>query len=112
VAVGAVHQGVVTVASLVCNACQVGVPLLRVLAHHQGVIVGVGGQEVFWVVVAVNDDLTQSIVHVRVMTALTHQVLQEGIQQLQPAVKAFVKAGAQTVVQSERFKCNYWQCRS
>ncbi len=112
VAVGAVHQGVVTVASLVSDACQVGVSLLRVLAHHQGVIVGVGGQEVLWVVVAVNDDFTQSIVHVRVMTALTHQVLQEGIQQLQPAAKQFVKAGAQTVDQSKRFKCSYWQHRS
>ena len=101
VAVGAVHQGVITVASLVSDACQVGVPLLRVLAHHQGVRVGVGGQEVLWVVVAVNDDLTQSIVHVRVVTALTHQMLQEGIQKLQPATKAFVKAGAQTVVQGD-----------
>ncbi len=98
VAVGAVHQGVVTVASLVSDACQVGVSLLRVLAHHQGVIVGVGGQEVLWVVVAVNDDLTQSIVHMRVMAALTHQVLQEGIQQLQPATKAFVKAGPETAI--------------
>ena len=36
------------------------------------------------VVVAVNDDLSESIVHMRVMAALTDQVLQEGVQQLQP----------------------------
>lgn len=84
-AVGAVNQGVIAVAPLIGNTGQVGVPLLRVLAHHQGIIVGVGSQEVLWVVVAVYNDLAQSIVHVRVMTALTHQVLQEGVQQLQPA---------------------------
>ena len=39
----------------------------------------------FWVVVAVDDDLTQSIVHMWVMAALTHQMLQEWVQQLQPA---------------------------
>ena len=105
VAVGALYQGIITVASLVSNARQVGVPLLRVLAHHQGVIVGVGGQEVLWVVVAVNDDLTQSVVHMRVVTALTHQVLQEGIQQLQPATEAFVKANTQTAIQGDRRLC-------
>ena len=83
--VGAVHQGIITVAPLVCNTGQVGVPLLRVLAHHQGVIVWVGGQEVFWVVVAVYDDLSKSIVYMGVVAALTHQVLQEWVQQLEPA---------------------------
>ena len=85
VAVGAVHQGVVTVAPLVRNTSQVGVPLLRVLAHHQGVIVGVGSQEVLWVVVAVYDNLTESVVYMGVMAALTYQVLQEWVQQLEPA---------------------------
>lgn len=85
VTVGAVDQGVIAVASLIGNTSQVGVPLLGVLAHYQGVIVGVGGQEVLRVVVAVYDDLTQSIVHVGVVTALAHQMLKEGVQQLQPA---------------------------
>lgn len=37
------------------------------------------------VVVAVNDDLSKGIVDMRVMAALTDQMLQEGVQQLQPA---------------------------
>ena len=90
--VGTVDQGIIAVASLVGNTSQVGVPLLGVLAHYQGVIVGVGGQEVLWVVVAVYDDLTESIVHMRVVTALAHQVLKEGVQQLQPAATSSVSA--------------------
>ena len=46
------------------------------------------------VIVAVNDDLSQSIVHMRVMAALTDQVLQEWIQQLQPAQSQHVNVEA------------------
>jgi hypothetical protein len=67
------------------DAGQVGVALLRVLAHHQAVIVGVGGEEVLRVVVGVDDDLAQSIMHMRVGAALADEVLQEGRQQLEPA---------------------------
>ena len=84
VAIGAVHKRVVAGAALVRDAGQVGVALLTVLADHGAVIVGVGGQEVLGVVVAVHNDLAQRVVHGRVGAALRHQVLQEGVQQLQP----------------------------
>ena len=83
-AVSAVHEGVVAGAALVGDAGQVGVAFLAVLADHGAVVVGVGGQEVLGVVVAVHDDLAQRVVHGRVGAALRHQVLQEGVQQLQP----------------------------
>ena len=84
VAVGAVDKGIVTLAALVRHAGKVGVPLLAVLAHNEAVVVGVGGQEVLGIVVGVHNDLAQRIVHSRVVAALTHQVLQERVQQLQP----------------------------
>lgn len=83
VPVGAVDKRIVAVPPLVCGARQVGVPLLTVLANHQRVIVGVGGQEVLWVVVGIDDDFAQSVVHGGVLAALAHQMLQEGVQQLQ-----------------------------
>jgi hypothetical protein len=39
---------------------------------------------VLWVVVGVNDDLAQRVVHVWVGAAFTYEVLQERRQQLQP----------------------------
>ena len=75
VAVGAVDERVVAGAALVGDAGQVGVALLAVLADHGGVVVGVGGQEVLGVVVAVHDDLAQRVVHRRVRGTLRHQVL-------------------------------------
>ena len=57
------------------------------LAHHQRLVVGVGGQEVLGVVVGVDDDLAQRVVHVGVGGALADQVLQEGGQQLQAVAR-------------------------
>ena len=68
-AVGAVDKGIIALAPLVGHAGQVGIPLFAVFAHHRAVVVGVGGQEVLWVVVTVHDDLAQSIVDVGVVAA-------------------------------------------
>jgi hypothetical protein len=57
VLVGDLNEGIVAAAALVCHAGQVGVALLSILTHRQGVIVGIGGEEVLRVVVGVNNDL-------------------------------------------------------
>ncbi len=72
VPVGAVDKGVIALAALVGHAGQVGVPLLAVLAHHCAVVVGVCGQEVLRVVVAVHDDLAQGIMDVGIVAAYSN----------------------------------------
>ena len=69
------------------HARQVGVALLAVAAQHQRLVVLVGQQEVLRVVVAVDDDLAHRVVHRRVRAPLVHQVLQEGVQHLQPVAR-------------------------
>lgn len=56
-----IDQLLVTLSSLVGNTGQMGVSLLTVLSNHTAVVVWVLSQETFWVVVAVDVDLCQSI---------------------------------------------------
>lgn len=51
-----VDEFVVALASAVCYDCERGIAFLAVFTDDAGVVVGVGGEEVFWVVVAVYDD--------------------------------------------------------
>jgi hypothetical protein len=67
----------ITLSSPVCHNCQGRITLLTILTHNTRIIVGVGGEEVLWIVVAVNDDFTQSIVNMNILASLTHEMLQE-----------------------------------
>lgn len=65
------------------------------------------------VVVAVDDDLSKSIVHMGVMAALTDQVLQEWIQQLQPAQSRSMNVEADCTSTLSQLKCSDTNdCRS
>lgn len=56
-----IDQLLVTLSPLIGNTGQMGVSLLTVLSNHTAVVVWVLSQETFWVVVAVDVDLCQSI---------------------------------------------------
>jgi hypothetical protein len=60
----------IALSPLVGDACEVRVTFLAVLAHHAAVIVLVLPEEALRVVVAVNVDLSQSIVSGRLHTTL------------------------------------------
>lgn len=78
-----IDQLLVALSSLVGHTGKVGVSLLAVLSHHTAIIVWVFPQEAFWVVVAVNVDLGQSIMGSRLLTSFMDTRLQPGQQQLQ-----------------------------
>mmetsp|Transcript_18521 Transcript_18521/g.52004 ORF Transcript_18521/g.52004 Transcript_18521/m.52004 type:complete len:364 (-) Transcript_18521:2397-3488(-) len=84
---GALDEGIVARAALVSHASQVWIPPLRVLADHEGVVEGVGAEEVLGVVVGVDDDLAEGVVYVGVGGALSNQVLQERCEQLQAVAR-------------------------
>lgn len=56
-----IDQLLVTLTPLIGNTGQMGVSLFTVLSHHTAVVVWVFSQETFWVVVAVDVDLGQSV---------------------------------------------------
>mmetsp|Transcript_31185 Transcript_31185/g.87443 ORF Transcript_31185/g.87443 Transcript_31185/m.87443 type:complete len:318 (-) Transcript_31185:2509-3462(-) len=81
VLVRAFHEGVVALATFVGHARQGGVPLLAVFAHHQAVVIRVGREEVLRVVVGVDHNLPQGVVHMGVLRALVDEVVQEAREQ-------------------------------
>lgn len=77
----------VTLSSLISHTGQMGVPLLAVLAHHTAVIEGVFSEEALRVVVAVDVNLSQSIMGSRFLTALVNAGLQPRQKQLQSVIQ-------------------------
>lgn len=75
--VGDVDELFVALPSPVGDDRERGVPFLAVFAHDARIIVGVGGEKMLGVVVAVYDDFAQSVVDMHVLAAFAHQVLQE-----------------------------------
>jgi hypothetical protein len=67
----------ITLSSPVSNNSKGGITFLTILAHNPGIIVRIGGEEVFWVVIAINDDFTKSIVNMYILASLTHKMFQE-----------------------------------
>ena len=83
VAVGAVDELIIALATFERDACEVRVALLAVLADNNCVVVRILLQEVLRVVICVNEDLAHRIVNLRVGGTLSNEQLQEGGQQLQ-----------------------------
>jgi hypothetical protein len=69
----AVDERVVTLPALVGNAGEVRVALLCILAHDQAVIERVGRQEVVGVVLRVDDDLAECVVHMWILQSQQNQ---------------------------------------
>mmetsp|Transcript_5703 Transcript_5703/g.10239 ORF Transcript_5703/g.10239 Transcript_5703/m.10239 type:complete len:275 (+) Transcript_5703:1294-2118(+) len=83
VVIRARDERVVAQAALIRHTRHVRVALFTVLAHGEGVVVGVSRQEVLRVVIGIDDNLAKGVVHVHVRRPLAHKMLQEGIQELQ-----------------------------
>ena len=83
VAVGAVNELIIALATFERNACEVRVSLLAVLTDNNCVVVRVLLQEVLRVVVCVDEDLAHRVVNLGVGGTLSDEQLQEGGQQLQ-----------------------------
>ena len=71
-------QFVVALPALVGHAGQLRIPLLGKGTHLDGVVVRVGEDEVFRVVVRLDHDFTERVVHLGVGASFIHQVLKEG----------------------------------
>ena len=83
VSVRAIHQLCVAVATLVRDARQVRIALLAVATDDGGLVVLVREQKVLWVLVAVDEHLTHSVVYLRIHTTFVHEVLEELREDLQ-----------------------------
>ena len=62
---------------MVINNGEGGITLLTIFAHNTRIIIRIGGEEVFWIIIAVYYDFTQSIVNVYILASLTHKMFQE-----------------------------------
>lgn len=96
----------VTLSSLISHTGQMGVPLLAVLAHHTAVIEGVFSEEALRVVVAVDVNLSQSIMGSRFLTALVNASLQPRQKQLQSVIQIKTVNFGPTAKSDQRpYKC-------
>ena len=83
--------GAITLSPPISYNCQGGITFLTIFAHNPRIIVWVGSEKMFRIVVAINDDFTQCIVNMYILASLTYKMFQELCEQTKP-IPAYQKA--------------------
>jgi hypothetical protein len=76
-----INKLIITLPSSVSNNSKSRISLLTIFANNTGIIIWVGCEKMLRIVVAVNDDFSQGIVHMYILASFTHKMLQELSQQ-------------------------------
>lgn len=67
----------------ICDNCNNGVMLLTIFTKNSKVIIRIGGEEMFRIVVGIYNNLSKNIVDMLSLTPLTHQMFQNLCEQSQ-----------------------------
>lgn len=60
----------------ICDNCNNGVMFLTIFTKNSKVIVRIGGEEMFWIVVGIYNNLYKNVVDVLSLTPFIHQMFQ------------------------------------
>ena len=93
--IGHIDQLIITLTTPICNHCQCWISFLTVFSHNSRIIVRIGSQEVFWVIIGVYDYLSKCIMDMNILTSLANKMLQKLGKELQaiPGIKKEIFTG-------------------